>query len=664
LAEVYGLAVAIARQPGERLVWDDAAAEPPITDAVLDRLSQRTGATINLYLRGRLVATSDRTPNGTPALLRESPVARSMRDMVTGNRQTYNEPETIAGDVWYSHHAPVYAPSGEVIGVFSAFGPRANFDAWVEAIQEQIVLTATPIVALLGLIAWFALGRVFRGFDRVRRALGDLSAGKLAITVPYADARDEVGAIARVAVQYQESSLKLTKLEEMERKRAEEAQHLSLHDSLTGLPNRRQALQILEDRLSEPNAAGAISLLDLDQFKEVNDTLGHHIGDRLLEKVARRLRNALVDGSAVARLGGDEFAWFHPPGVSGALITNCTDRVIEAMSRPFPVGPHEIRIGVSVGTAAYPSDGNDAGTLLRNADIAMYRAKAEGRNTARRFKAEYALELEEHRTLVDALAAAIEADQIEVVYQPKVLLANGVIGGVEALARWRHPERGPISPVVFIPIAERSGLIVALGEAVLRRSCLDMVALTAAGGPAIPVAVNLSGIQMKRPDVVERILAILAETGLPPERLELELTESSAIEDAETVIQLMQRLSGLGISLSIDDFGTGYSSLSQLHRFEVDKVKIDRSFVTPLGSGGAANHDAEAVVRAIVGLGHALGLAIIAEGIETEAQAERLAAMGVQLAQGWLYAKAMPPSDLRNWIVTRENALNQQVVNV
>ncbi|MDX2104387.1 MAG: EAL domain-containing protein [Alphaproteobacteria bacterium] len=651
LAAVVDTAVRLSGQTGDFLVWDGVTLPPPLTDALLEDVSRLTGATVLLVRGTKIAAASDRSDGGIAMELRYT----AELDAISQISQRVSRTKTIGGDVWYSHHAPVMTPDGQPVGTLSAYGPRANFDAWVSAIIRQVLATTLPLAVLLSGLAWFALGRVFHAFDGVAAALTALAKGKLEVAIPHADSSDEVGEVARAACAFQTSARRVQALEAEERRRAEEARHLSLHDSLTGLPNRRHAQMILEQRLAS-GVPGAVSLLDLDQFKEVNDTLGHHVGDKLLRKVARRLSHRLSEGAVGARLGGDEFAWFHPPDADADAIAAANAALVEGMSRPFPVGPDEIRIGVSIGTVRYPDHGSDPAMLMRNADIAMYRAKAEGRSTFRLFRPDYAAEIEDRRTLVDALSLAIAAGAIEVQYQPKVRLADGSLSGVEALARWRHPERGPISPAVFIPLAERAGLIPALGEAVLRRACRDMLALSAAGGPPVAVAVNLSGLQLKDSSVVERVQAILAETGLPPERLELELTESAAMEDVDGVVTLIRRFADLGISLSIDDFGTGYSSLSQLHRFQVHKMKIDRSFVTPLGADTTAGHDAEAIVRAIVGLGRALGLDIVAEGIEDRHQATRLAALGVNQGQGWLWAKAMPLTDLQTWIATRAAA--------
>ncbi len=412
---------------------------------------------------------------------------------------------------------------------------------------------------------------------------------------------------------------------------------LAAHDPLTHLPNRAGfAEQLARAMESRGEAPFALIALDLDRFKMVNDTLGHAVGDALLVKAAQRLRGAVRTGDLVCRLGGDEFVVVQfAPGQPEAA-TRLAQRLCELMSRPFVVNGQILNIGTSIGIALHPADGQDQGTLARNADLALYRAKAEGRGTYRFFETEMDTRMQRRRLMEVELRTALALRQFHLLYQPLLDLTTGAVIGFEALIRWTHPERGVVSPGEFIPLAEETGLIVPIGEWVLREACRE-----AAGWPAATgIAVNLSPIQFAAPGLVETVRAACAAAGLDPRRLELEITESVLLSGSEETLATLRALKALGCRISMDDFGTGYSSLSYLRSFPFDKIKIDRSFVTDVTRQG----EAAAIVRAIVGLGRSLGMATTVEGVETEAQLDHLRAEGCDQAQGYLIGRPLPPA--------------------
>ncbi|UHC15432.1 EAL domain-containing protein [Methylobacterium currus] len=425
-----------------------------------------------------------------------------------------------------------------------------------------------------------------------------------------------------------------------EQRRAEQRiAHMALHDALTGLPNR----VLFHRRLAEAMAAGTrlgLLCLDLDHFKLVNDTLGHPAGDALLRQVAERLRACLDADGLVARLGGDEFAVLRPAGRDAVL--GLADRIIAALGRPFALEGQDVTIGVSIGIALAPEHGDDPDALLRKADTALYAAKADGRRTRRLFEPAMDAALQSRRALERDLRAAIAAESLEVHYQPLVATGSLAVTGCEALLRWRHPERGFVSPGEFIPVAEETGLIATLGEWVLRRACRE-----AAGWPeAVRVAVNLSPAQFRTPDLVGTVARVLTESGLDPARLELEITEQVMLEESTANIAVLHRLRGLGLRIAIDDFGTGYASLSYLRAFPFDKIKIDRSFTAALGREATAG----AIVQAVIGLGASLGITTLAEGVETAAQLTALHRSGCDEVQGFLFSRPVPAEEIRRLV--------------
>lgn len=423
--------------------------------------------------------------------------------------------------------------------------------------------------------------------------------------------------------------------------------YLALHDPLCGLPNRNFFGDRLERTIAEVRSGGgaaAVLYIDLDHFKEVNDTLGHPVGDELIQNVTLRLSHTLRAEDIVARLGGDEFAVITPVTGDNKTLQAMADRIIMALCAPYCINERNIVIGASIGIAVI--DGRfkgEATDVLRYADMALYRAKNEGRSRACIYDAAMDADLSHRKLLENDLREAIENDGLRLLYQPIVNASGETVMGVEALCRWTHPEHGEIPPVEFIPIAEHSGMIIELGEWVLRRACLDGL-----GWPNLVVAVNVSPLQFRRTDFVEVVERILRETGFDPDRLELELTESTLLGNVESAETAMHRLRRLGVRLALDDFGTGYSSLSYLRRFPFDKLKIDRSFVRSIERGS----DAAAIVHAIVSLGRGLGMKVTAEGVETAEQQLFLRAAGVHFMQGYRFGRAGAPEEVGVRIAT------------
>jgi diguanylate cyclase (GGDEF)-like protein/PAS domain S-box-containing protein len=426
-----------------------------------------------------------------------------------------------------------------------------------------------------------------------------------------------------------------------ERQKAEDRiAYMARHDSLTGLPNRMLFHEKMAeglDRVEGRRSSMAVLCLDLDNFKTVNDTLGHPIGDRLLSTVAQRLICVLGSNDTIARLGGDEFAILQS-GPQPQAARTLARRIVEVLGQPIVIDSHEINSGVSVGIAVAPNDGLHADHLMKCADLALYRAKAEGRARYRFFEPDMDTRLQEKRALEIDLRRAVATGEFHLVYQPQVRSSDGELTGMEALLRWTHAERGAVPPAEFIPIAEETGLIVPLGEWVLRRACSE-----AAQWPgSIRVAVNLSPVQFKGRGLVATVASALATAGLSPHRLELEITEAVLLRDDEATIATLHQLRALGVRISMDDFGTGYSSLSYLRSFPFDKIKIDRSFIADLDR----NRDSAAIVRAVAGLGLSLGIETTAEGVETAEQLELVRRDGCTEVQGYFFSRPRPAAEV------------------
>ncbi len=416
--------------------------------------------------------------------------------------------------------------------------------------------------------------------------------------------------------------------------------HLALHDPVCGLPNRIYFGERLEKLIGEVRHGGpsaAVFFIDLDHFKDVNDTRGHHIGDELILAVTQRLSHVMHGDDLVARLGGDEFAILTICASDSYSLQAIAGRIISAVCAPYSISGHAINIGASIGIAVIDRRARDAGDILRYADMALYRAKNEGRNRACIYDAAMDADLSQRKLLESDLLHAIRNDGLAAAYQPIVNASGDTMVAVEALARWTHPTAGVIPPSVFIPIAENSGLIVELGEWMLRRACLD-----GRNWPGLTVAVNVSPLQFRRSDFVDVVERILKETDFDADRLELELTESTLLGNLETAELSMLRLKAIGVRFALDDFGTGYSSLLYLRRFPFDKLKIDSSFVRSIETAP----DAAAIVHAVVSLGRGLGMRVTAEGVENAEQHLFLRAAGVHSMQGYRFGRPGPPADI------------------
>jgi diguanylate cyclase (GGDEF)-like protein/PAS domain S-box-containing protein len=429
------------------------------------------------------------------------------------------------------------------------------------------------------------------------------------------------------------------------RKRAEErVAYVAQFDSLTGLPNRvlfRDRLSQAMSRADRNESMLALMFLDLDRFKEINDTVGHKAGDRLLQAVAERLKAALRTADTVARLGGDEFTVILEDIESVEAANSVIVALLDVLAHPFALEGQEFFVTVSAGITLYPVDRGDIETLIMNADIAMYHAKDRGKNNYQFYRAEMNASKQEARTIESNLRRALERDELYLHYQPQVQLKSGKVIGVEALLRWNHPELGPIGPDRFIPIAEQTGLIVELGKWVLHTACAQNVAWQRQGHPPIRIAVNVSARQF-RTDLYDTVAAAVRESGLHPGYLELEITEGFLVEDPEAATAMLVKLRTLGVHVAIDDFGSGYSSLSYLKHFPIDRLKIDRSFVRDL----SIDLDDAAISKAVIALAHSLDLQVVAEGVETAAQLAFLQAYQCDIVQGYLYSPPIQADDV------------------
>ncbi len=453
--------------------------------------------------------------------------------------------------------------------------------------------------------------------------------------------RDETGKVTNYIAIYSDIT---------ERKREEErVQFLASHDVLTSLPNRF----LLTDRINQAlafaersQAKVGVLFIDLDHFKNINDSLGHDVGDDLLRQVAERMGHCLRRADTIARLGGDEFVAVLPDAGTEREAAFVAEKILEVFSEKFVVGGHLLSITPSIGISMYPDDGLTPVDLLRNSDLAMYRAKDAGRNTLQFYRPEMTIHINERLQLEMQLRRAIENRQLFLAYQPKVDIVSGRMAGMEALLRWQHPEMGLISPTRFIPIAEESGLILEIGEWVLREACMQGRMWQAQGYDVVPIAVNVSGVQFRRGECVQRLHTILNETGFAPGLIEIEITESVLMELGGSGDQVMQDLRALGVRLALDDFGTGYSSLSRLKTFPLDALKIDQSFIRDIGT----DPDDAAIVRAVLSMAHEMNLRVVAEGVETTEQLEFLRKLRCTEYQGYLFGTPVSAGEFAHYL--------------
>ncbi len=503
-----------------------------------------------------------------------------------------------------------------------------------------------------GLISLFAVivsllfrKAVLRPVQSLEQAIRIVNAGNRAQRA-HVFAEDEIGTVCNA----------FNGLLDQQEESRREIEFLAYHDVLTGLPNQL----LVKDRLTHAiahaarsNAKVALLFLDLDNFKAINDSLGHPVGDALLKAVANRLRDCVRDTDTISRQGGDEFLITLPEVWVVDDIAAFAEKLLEKLSGAFTIETHELSTSVSIGIALYPDDSQDFDTLLKKADTAMYEAKDAGRNTYRFFNERMNIEASEYLRIRNGLRRALENGEFVLYYQPQIDLGSGAVIGAEALIRWRHPELGLVPPGRFIPIAEDSGLIVPIGEWVLHEACWQVAAWQAAGLPDLTVAVNLSAVQFKRGDVERTVTGALKESAIDPAFLELELTESILIKDTESVLATVRRLKALGVKLSIDDFGTGYSSLSYLKRFNVDKLKIDQSFIRDL----AVDPENEAIVRAVIQMARSLNLRTVAEGVEAENILDSLRSYGCDEAQGYYFARPLPAVEFERYVTAQRAAV-------
>jgi diguanylate cyclase (GGDEF)-like protein len=486
--------------------------------------------------------------------------------------------------------------------------------------------------------------------------------GMLALARPILGADDLTRAIGTVALSMiAVSTLALLYKAHLERARGhhdalaqatEKLQHSAMHDALTDLPNRLLLAERLQQAIAHADPHGtrfAVMLVDLDHFKAVNDSLGHATGDELLMEVARRLRSTVRKSDTLARFGGDEFVLIINEVSAVAEIEGVIQAVCECLTRPIDLGDLEVHVSLSVGVSIYPTDGVDRETLLKHADVAMYQAKRAGRNGFQFYAPAMNAFTRDRLVLENELRRAVRASEFQLVYQPQASTADGCVESVEALIRWNHPRRGLLPAAAFIPLAEESGLIIPIGEYVLREACRQASSWRQSGRP-LRVAVNLSAQQLRQKELPEIVYAALEASGLDPADLELELTESVVMQEAESSIRTLRRLSDRGVSIAVDDFGTGYSSLSYLRRLPLKRLKIDRSFVRDILT---SRENAE-IVRAIVSLAASLDLRVIAEGVESREQLDALARLGCEHFQGFYCSAPVAPAQLFARISTWE----------
>ena len=427
--------------------------------------------------------------------------------------------------------------------------------------------------------------------------------------------------------------------------------HLVHHDVLTGLPNRI----LLQDRLIQAMESAcrqgrqlAVMFMDLDQFKHINDSLGHAIGDKLLQSVAQRLMGCVRHSDTISRQGGDEFVVLLPYIENPESAGVCAQKMLATLALPHRIDQHELHISVSIGISIYPNDGQDAETQIKNADIAMYQAKENGRNNYKFFEQDMNARAVQRQSVEVSLRRALKRQEFVLHYQPKINLQSGAIVGVEALIRWQHPEQGLLLPAQFVSIAEDCGLILPIGRWVLREACLQARSWQQAGLPPIIVAVNISALEFRDKDFLENIRAVIEKTGLEPRYLELELTESVLMQDAASTDSMLHALANFGVKLAIDDFGTGYSSLSYLKLFPINTLKIDQSFVNQMCS----NLDDAAIVSAVTSMGKSLKLCVIAEGVESSEQSAFLLAQHCDEGQGYYFGCPMVAEALATLLQT------------
>lgn len=537
------------------------------------------------------------------------------------------------------------SPSVEAAGIFTLSGRRlASFT------RGRAAPVAAPSPALLEAGHRFGFNRLDLVWyvDSEGRHIGYVVV-RASLNRLYARLVGYVGLTLSVAIGSLAVAYLLVRRMRRRVKSAETHLHYLAHvDPVTGLPNRHafnERLLFALSRVEQAGGTAGLLLLDLDNFKIVNDTLGHQCGDKLLKLVAQRLMASLRSADVICRIGGDEFAVIleSDADTQGAHVS---EKILAALAEPFDVEEHEIYVTASIGISSYPQDASDLETLIRNADTAMYQAKSKGKNAFELFHPELDLRVQKRMSIETSLRKALERGELMLYYQPQFSMKDGRLVGLETLLRWNHPELGMVSPAEFIPVAEDSGLIVPIGRWALRAACKQVAAWREAGLGDMHVSVNLSARQTKDSQLVKDILEALHDAGMSPGQLELEITETVLMENVHANVELLQSLQTEGIRLSIDDFGTGYSSMAYLKRFPIDQVKIDRTFVRDIPGDG----DDEAITTAIIAMAHSLGLSVVAEGVETEQQLDFLCKAGCDIMQGYYFAQPGTPERIETFL--------------
>ena len=541
-------------------------------------------------------------------------------------------------------------PDSEIVGAVIVEYTGIRQELLDDAVWAMYLAGATGLVCivLVGAFGARLASSVTGRLKRLQHGLDLVANGAYEMRLSV-ERRDEIGmltsAFNAMADDLRTGRDRLFLEMEKERATAQQVEYLAFHDRLTGLPNRSMFSSVLERGLKEAKRYDrqlGLFFIDLDRFKDINDTLGHEAGDQLLQEVARRLGSSLRDSDCVARLGGDEFVVILPDATDRDSLGAVAQKILGAIARPIPIHGQQFRMTASVGISVFPTDGADEPTLMKHADIAMYQAKEDGKNGFAFYSAEMNRNSIERLALESHLRHALEEQQFEVHYQPKIDCRTGNLTGLEALLRWKHPTLGNVSPATFIPVAEETGLIVPLGLWVLEAACCQHMAWRAQCVTPLSIAVNLSARQFSHPRLLEDVRDVLARTGMEADYLEVEITESMLMRDVEQAITVLRAFKAMGIRVSVDDFGTGYSSLSTLKRFPVDCIKVDRSFIREVPS----NDGDRAIANAIIAMGKTLGLSVVAEGVERIDQVDFLREHGCDELQGYYFSRPLAAADI------------------
>ena len=538
-------------------------------------------------------------------------------------------------------------------------GLRRVADTEIEMLSEHFRRTLVPqvLVLLCGIAFVIVSSRaIARSYGLIDTHRSELAAFNLQLEHKVRDRTQELEEAARENLQINrdlrasqnELLITITEL----RRKDDDLRHLAFHDALTGLPNRALLLDRMEQSIAvaaRQNEKRGVMFIDLDRFKTINDSLGHDAGDALLKEFAMRLRNCLRKSDTVARVGGDEFVVLLNDVLTPETYATVAQKLISRLSIPMELAGETVQVGASAGIACFPDDGEGAVELMKHADMAMYEAKSAGRGGFCFFQASMTSASVQRLQLESQLCRAISNGELQLFYQPKISLGSNQLRGVEALVRWRHPARGLIPPMEFIPMAEATGLIAPLGDWVLEEACRQSAAWAAQGLGAIKIAVNISARQIQQGNLVERVRALTRQYGISPSDLEVELTESVIMANPQESARVFASLREIGVVVAMDDFGTGYSSLAYLRRLPIDVLKIDRSFIT---NADRDESDAE-IVKTIIALAQTLKLEVVAEGVETESQAAFLEGCGCPTAQGYLYSRPLAAADFEKWLLER-----------